>query len=384
VRCKKYSDACGDEAPSGIRILPAPRSGYCHINPGSYIVRNELINLYQVELDLTTLCLQYLTFPAFSTATSDSDFKDLTQSGQLAFHEYAIANWLVHFRDLQVAAAEAIRPETDISDPNLYDHSPERLSRSNTLVDGPGEKDRLEFERALEDLNELYGEGIRSVSVDEEAADACRAFQHSEYLDIIHQLWSLAKQSLNADLETRNKASLVALDGALGRGREVIEKMSTLKKGENQVSSVLNTYYGETRFKCRKLTCYWFHVGFFDAKTRKTHEARHDRPFRCAFPDCSLEDMGFKNNKDLEKHERMFHPSREQQAETFAPSKPPPVKTPFACTLCPKRFTRRFHLTSHIHNHNQEKPHACSECGRPFTRKNDCTRHEKTIHSHRS
>ena len=352
-----------------VPILPDALLIFC-----SYIVRNEFISLSQVERNLTTLCLQYLTFPSFVSETSDAELENLVRSGQLAFHDYAIANWTGHFLEFVAAGAESAARNAQLVS-----------TQSSTSIQSPTSYSMTalsEFESALEDFTTLYAQEMKEETG--EAAQECLAFSDSEYYREIQQIWSLSKQYSTAALEVRNKPCFDSLENALVRGRQIIEDLSTLQDDTASAISGLDEYYGASRFKCPKVTCHWFHVGFDNEKTRKTHVARHERPFRCEVSDCSAADMGFTNSKALEKHVRMFHPSFESQAETFTPLKAVPTKTPYACHLCSKRFTRKINLTSHIRNHNQERPFACAECGKDFTRLNDRRRHERTIHSNRA
>lgn len=332
-------------------------------------MRNDYINPFQVECNLTTLCLQYLTFPSSISETSDAELKTLVKDGQLAFHEYAIANWFVHFLELASAGMQAIESE------KTNKGTDQNSLRSRHAYD------LAEFEGAYEDFAELHLLDEQELREEElvDAARACIAFSESGYHEDFQRLWALSKNHADAALDIRNKPCLPSLEEALKRGRKIIEDMSTVSKGDAPALSGLDQYYGETRFKCPKVTCHWFHVGFNKSKIRNDHVARHERPFRCEVTDCSAGDIGFKASKQLEKHMRMFHPTLRERAESFNTLRVAPTKTPFACHLCEKRFTRRFHLTSHIRNHNQEKPFACTQCGREFTRANDCKRHEKII-----
>jgi hypothetical protein len=48
----------------------------------------------------------------------------------------------------------------------------------------------------------------------------------------------------------------------------------------------------------------------------------------------------------------------------------------FQCSLCPKQFTRAYHLRSHLRTHTDERPFVCMFCGKAFSRGYDRKRHE--------
>jgi uncharacterized Zn-finger protein len=161
------------------------------------------------------------------------------------------------------------------------------------------------------------------------------------------------------------------------RNRKLLEDTTASKTLDSREQSALLRFYGKKRYKCPKVICFDFHEGFTDAKSRDLHIKRHERPFRCTFDDCSIAEFGFGTSKELEKHERLFHPNLENQGISFEAPKTIVSKTPWKCSMCPKRFTRGFHMRNHVRAHMAEKPYACSECGRGFTRMNDRKRHEK-------
>jgi hypothetical protein len=311
-----------------------------------------------VECDLTALCLQYLTFECFDQDVSHEKLADYASRGYFIFQDYAIANWSHHFCAMVKAGQHLFAVHADAEDAIQ------------------------QLEDALSDFVNNYEEDIFQETAVNPSEKACEAFKQCRFYTSLQLVWSHVYQHQERGLEARNDVSLKALSKALIRNRKLLEELkpsvNCIFGGQND----LDTFYGDKRYKCPKLTCFHFHEGFKDAKSRLLHINRHDRPFRCTFPDCSVAEFGFGSSKDLDKHTKTFHPEVEYQAVTFALAKRVPAKKKWCCHICDKRFTRKFHQRSHILSHNGERPFACSKCGKAFTRANDCTRHEK-IHERR-
>ena len=68
---------------------------------------------------------------------------------------------------------------------------------------------------------------------------------------------------------------------------------------------------------------------------------------------------------------------RKRKAPATAPTSPNGEK-PYACSMCPKRFTSKGHVAPHERTHTGEKPYACSMCPRRFAHKNAVPPHERT------
>jgi uncharacterized Zn-finger protein len=176
----------------------------------------------------------------------------------------------------------------------------------------------------------------------------------------------------------RNEVSLNQLKVAMDTIRSNIEEISNDKSLAKEIREKLEKFYGSRPFKCPKTTCFYFHDGFLDKKTRDLHVQRHDRPHHCAVADCTIAEAGFATKKLLDQHTENFHLDPEVKAGMFKDIKPEkPSHAKFDCGKCGKSFVRRSILKDHELTHAGLRPHECSRCGRAFTRKSDCTRHEK-------
>ena len=324
-----------------------------------YITCTGDVKLATVECNLAALCLRYLTFECFEEDVNEERLRETVSNGILSLQEYAVSKGLEHVRA-------------------VIDKAP-HLSTSD--MDTTAAMD--EFEIALDEFSDRYEVELLHAPINEMAVKGCAPFKSCAFYENLLYVWSHIYQQTQKGSVARNDVSIKSLGSALKRNRKLLEDLSSAKiPSERQEREALNLYSGENLFKCEKLTCFYFHEGFKDAKKRQKHMNRHDRPFDCDFPDCSIAEFGFTSNKDLEKHRRFFHPNIDDQANSFAVVAKPTSVMQYPCTMCGKKFTRSFHLKNHLNSHTGTRPHSCTECGKAFTRDNDRKRHEK-IHERR-
>jgi hypothetical protein len=65
--------------------------------------------------------------------------------------------------------------------------------------------------------------------------------------------------------------------------------------------------FGPSAYICRYLHCSRSTDGFHSLKLRDTHEATHQRPYRCADPSCHSFHSGFATTRALKKHNNKYH-----------------------------------------------------------------------------
>jgi hypothetical protein len=324
---------------------------------------SEHIRASTVEYNLTALCLRYLTFECFDDEITPGRLLHSALDGSLSFQDYAAAKWPDHVRA-------------------ILNMAPEKLP-----ADVESQAALREIETALGDFASRYEDDILHASITSIAEKDCEPFLGCQFYNNLLRLWNHIYSHHEKGPEVRNDISIEALSVSISRNRKLLEDLYSDKMPVSDTEADrLSALYGKKVFKCPKVTCFYFHEGFTTAKDRSKHIDRHDRPFLCAFPYCSIAEFGFASNKDLEKHRRLFHPETVDQEMAFsaaaAAARPKTASSRWECHTCGKLFTRGFHLRNHILSHTGERPFACSECGKPFTRANDCKRHEK-IHTRR-
>lgn len=292
--------------------------------------------------------MQYLTFECFDEEIDPRKLRELALDGHFIFQDYAISQWFLHLY-------------------TIIDFGPNR-----SLKDLEAKR---AFTAAIQDFVSRYEDDILEPASMEAVKAGCKAFGEEEFYRSLVRLWDHVEEHLKKSSQAKNDVSIKTLADVLNRNRKLIQDLASKFPR-------IKEFYGEKPYKCPKLTCYYFHEGFEDAKTLKKHINQHERPFNCAVPDCSFTEFGFTSNNQLEKHTRVCHPDISQQDSVFAIQKEVKGTAKFECPICGKKFTRNFHMRNHVLSHNGERPHACPECGKAFTRANDCKRHEK-IHGRR-
>ena len=323
-----------------------------------------------VQCNLTALCLQYLTFECFDQDISSENLLEFAIKGYFAFQDYAIVNWSHHVYATVEAGQQLLAPNLDTQ------IAIEELKDAQNAIQ--------ELEVALNEFTKCYEDDIFQEMIVESSEKACEAFNQCNFYTSLQSVWSHIYRHQEKGFDARNDVSIKSLSEALIRNRKLLEDLTASTNCSFGRPKNLDSFYGDKLFKCPKLTCFYFHEGFKDVIGRVLHVNRHNRPFQCTFPDCSSAEFGFRSSRELEKHIKCFHPELINPAVTFVAVRAVPAKARWECTEpgCEKRFTRGFHLRSHIRTHKADRPFRCSECDKAFTRANDCKRHEK-IHARR-
>lgn len=305
-------------------------------------------------------------FECFDEDLSHDERRKFLCNGYFAFQDYAVTHW--------------------------SDHIGAIIKAGRGAFESPSDED--EVGSAVTNFVAHYKLDVQELTETEKNSEACLQFEGCPFFDDICYISRHIQHQRSRGLSGLDEISPKSLDHAVISARAMLEKCALSNKLDYGKISELILFYGQNWYKCPKATCYYFHEGFSDLRSKQYHVARHEQPFRCGFPDCERGyRLGFTSRKELEKHLSIFHPTSGKIVATFSRLKkahekgtesrkesPSRAQIPanFACPTCPKRYTRKENLVHHMRTHANEKPYQCSQCESRFVRDNDRKRHEKT------
>ncbi|KAK7418920.1 hypothetical protein QQX98_003623 [Neonectria punicea] len=358
--CADIQEVCGSlvHMPGGTSI------DFIHQTAKEYVLDVENLNGMTLECDLALLCFNYLSHTCFQESLQDDDRESYARMGCYAFQDYAISQWDSHLKSL-------IENLTGLfSDPH----------------DGP--QYRWKTSNAVKSFCQIYNDGLVAVSENqvakkEEHAQVarthCQAFEQQDFYAELLEVWTHVVTHQHQSLKERNKVSIKQLGEALKKIRGTLEELAPELENDGVLAGSLKDFYGEKLFKCTRITCGYFYEGFDNQDAAKHHSNRHDRPYPCTIPNCSLVPFGFASNKDLDKHLRTYHPDESGHPSAFVSLDQTVVAdAKHQCELCLRDYTRRANLDSHMNSaHLGLRPYACRTCEKAFARNNDRRRHEK-------
>jgi hypothetical protein len=346
------------------------------------VIKNKHVNEHEVQLDLAIICLRYLGLRCFQDGISDGERRQYALRGYYSFQDYAVANWIKHIDTVIKHCAGIFEgPEKDRLAQNLHQALEEFIHAYPSIT-----------QREEPAPSQQQGEGTLSPQQSESLSpsqerqsqlaspeDQCAPFQPYSFHTKLLVVWRHIRDHQSRKFDTRNNISLPVLEAALKKSRAILEgfapDMVTIGR------DTVETYYGAKPFKCPRLLCEFFYLGFAADKDRQHHTNRHDRPFPCPLDGCTQGPFGFASNKDKDRHVRMYHPELADRPPAFVQltRRPATESARFNCKVpgCGKSFTRNINLKGHVRSHYGDRPFACSTCGKAFARINDCRRHEK-------
>ena len=382
-------DLCG----SLVEIRPDMTVELIHMTARTFLISEQHVNQPKTELDLASLCVNYLNFPAL-TKHSPPNLQRLVLDGHFGFMEYAVVYWIRH------------------------------LETALVLLEGDNPNKTEDIAQSLEVFMDLHYTKLRKawpVSSGNERRLQPLERTMSSYTDFQQAVISARKQ-LTFYGELNSTETALDLCQVVERVRGVIEDLLESTIDRDELEQRLEQSYGSNLFKCPRLSCRYFSNGFGSKDQRDQHLDKHTRPFHCKVVGCVSFTLGFSSERDLEKHVSTSHPiavavheedefpddedvitasSRSTSPETApaiqpkdnpAPERPnqgmpliesgdpppwPKKRKQHVCQHCNKIFSRKFNYNSHLLTHGvrTEETWECDDCDKSFPRKSDWTRH---------
>lgn len=244
--------------------------------PLSHLIDMKLVDVAIEDINLATLCVQYLTFDCFDIGLSDDQIRRFMFNGDYSFQDYAAVYWIQHVED---SGQQIANYESD------------------------------DFGKLIGHLRKLLDKHWGDLEMDPAAPPAIRKrFRAFRKFDMFEWLLVLAQSKDHG-------ASRCSTDGIRGRGlsiqiqkaRSALEKLASLEPTDPHRRH-LRSVYGPNWFRCEVLHCQFFYKGFLSAQAKEKHERTHKRPFRCTHDGCHIADIGCPSERELQEHLIKFHP----------------------------------------------------------------------------
>ena len=265
---------------------------------------------------------------------------------------------------------------------------------------GAGNETWTMFMESLEIFLDKHWASPKSpLLVSKRNSDRLQRFRETLFYDTLEQAVVSTRKQLTFYGKMKKEEIALDLGEILLMIRPLLEAAYAQPK-DDSAKDRFEQMYGSNLYKCSRFSCNYFHNGFSTREEREQHLQKHDRPFRCTVEGCPTVIIGLATESELGKHMEDTHGTLADLKGEFPAERdlvPPPIletgvqgstppvpkrreKKVFSCPHCPKVFTRKFNLNSHLATHGPVRLFDCPSCDKRFARRNDRNRHE-TSHS---
>ncbi|KAK3364218.1 hypothetical protein B0T25DRAFT_598097 [Lasiosphaeria hispida] len=295
---------------------------FIHPTAKAYRLKHK-IRERDVHVQLSVLTLAYLSLPGLEQGLLPDEFRGFLTTGYYAFLDYTVVCWPLHLQD---AASKQVDKDAAT---RLVESVDVFLDARWTGTKGPSD-----------------------ANVTQTTLDTLSLFEGQEFFSRLCLAFACAKKQLSVYGQGPSDNEPLDLAEVVSSIRQILEGLSLQEQALQRV-----------------------------AQLRDDHTARHERPYICTEPTCYVAALGCPTKKALQKH--LLEDHGIDLAEDVEFPEPPSntsntskASADFACTLCPKTYTRNENLKIHMRKHQREKPYSCSVCGLRFARDYDRKRHE--------
>ncbi|KAI6553144.1 hypothetical protein MCOR04_010777 [Pyricularia oryzae] len=340
-----------DHCASFVDVRADQTVSFVHGTVRTFLMSHSAFDPARIELDLCLCSMAYLNFPGMDPHRDDQELSNSLLAGGYAFYEYAVASWVWHLTAW--------------------------LQGGNY-----GEDDMTDLEEvATSFLDQHHRQNAPKFPISTGMHMLLKPIAHFQSFESLAQaiVWS-RKQFTISEANNDHNNSVLDFPDITSNIRRVLERIRAQASMEK-----LELYYGKNLFKCSKLYCPHFYDGFASQAQRDAHHDRHNQTFVCSEAGCHRQTFAFVSNRELELHMMEEHGKsmidfpdvsdpNEEQARVNDRRKHFAI---FQCSICPRRFTRKYNLRSHLRTHTNDRPFVCTACGKAFSRQNDRNVHER-------
>jgi hypothetical protein len=327
-----FNDRCWVDGPRDIcgSLLNVQADGgleLVHTTARHYILDEKIIDPLFQEYEFACLCIGYLGFLGFDENETDDSINELILDGYYAFMDYAVSNWARHLK---------------LALPNLQTYG-----------------GWLRLEELLETfLDTHYGpSSFISTSSPKDHDDLTPLRDFSRFEELVSVYESSLKQ-MRFFGDRNDEYSKLEVIRAVLRIRTSLENKIMSAENRDAHLSKLERYYGHELFKCPRISCRYFHMGFKCEEERGQHVRQHEVPFRCTYKGCLHSELGFSSEAELRRHLTQLHKESVQRKSRYpitSGTDSQPGLEYFQCTECPRKFKQQYNLRGHVRKHRAEK-----------------------------
>ncbi|KAJ4283695.1 hypothetical protein NW764_001253 [Fusarium oxysporum] len=254
-----------------------------HVSAKMFLIDNAgYIDIVAKELELACLCIDYLNLPAFGCQPTT----ERVLNGDYGFLDYAVLNWTRH------------------------------LEAGTLHLDGHEDK-VAELSESLETFIRKHSkEPTARLSISGRTKRRLKCFENLNFYDQLEQAVASWEKQLRLLEGVKSGEIVLDLGDFALSVRKVLEDIVT-SSSDPSIQKKIEDKYGNMVFKCPRLTCQFFIIGFLTKKERDEHLHKHTRPFRCTDEGCRGSIFGFASMWERDRHIRDSHPEEASHDREF-------------------------------------------------------------------